>query len=70
MELLVKGAVEVCGEILFQAGNRHPELIAHCVKRSTKQMAMKVIDEIKKSGVDPIGEALKKMDPKEKERWN
>lgn len=60
-ELIVKGDVGIVGELFFQAGNQHPELIAHYVRRSTEMMAKKVMEEIKRSGADPIGEALKKI---------
>jgi len=71
MELLVHGSADVVGEIFFQAGNENPELVKHCVKRSTEKIAHKIMDEIKRSGVDPIGEVLKKMPPpSEKGGWN
>lgn len=71
MELIVVGDSGIIGEIYYQAGNLHPELIAHCVRRSTEAMARKVLAEIKRSGVDPIGEALKKMPtPEAKGGWN
>jgi len=34
------------------------------------KIARSISEEIKRSGIDPIGEALKKMEPKEKARWN
>jgi len=61
MEILVYGSPDVLGETYYQIGNHHPDLIKHCIRRSTELLAEKVMDEVKKSGVDPIGEALKKM---------
>jgi hypothetical protein len=70
-EVLVGGSVPVLGEMYFQLGEQHPELIAHCVKRSTEKIARKIFEEVKKSGIDPIAEALKKMPPpSEKGGWN
>jgi len=61
MEILVCGDVDIVGEIYYQLGKNNPDLIKHCVRRATERTAKKVMDEIKKSGIDPIGEALKKM---------
>lgn len=61
MEILAYGSQDVIGEIYYQLGENHPGLIKHCVRRSTERLAKKVMDEIGKSGIDPIGEALKKM---------
>lgn len=70
-EVLVSGNVNVLGEMFFQLGNQHPDLVRHCVKRSAEAMIRKVSEEIKKSGIDPIEEALKKMPtPGAKEGWN
>ncbi len=71
MELIIHGNADIVGEIFFQAGNAHPELVRHCVRRSTEKIAHTIIDEIKKSDIDPIAEALKKMPPPEaKGGWN
>lgn len=71
MELMIHGNADVIGEIFFQTGNAHPDLIRYCVKRSTEKTAHKIVEEIKKSGVDPIAEALKKMPtPEAKGGWN
>jgi hypothetical protein len=70
-EVLVKGDVEIVGELYYQIGKSHPDLVRHCVRRSTEKVAKSIIDEIKRSGVDPIGEALKKMPtPEAKGGWN
>jgi len=70
-EVLVQGNVEVVGEMYYQIGNENPDLIKHCVRRSTEAVARKIFAEIKKSGVDPIAEALKKMPtPEAKGGWN
>ena len=69
-EIMVGGEIDNVGELFFQLGNIHPDLIKHCVRRSTEKIANTVLAEIKRSGVDPIGEALKKMEPGEKARWN
>jgi hypothetical protein len=70
-EVLVNGNPNVLGEMYFQLGNQHPDLVLHCVRRSTEKIAHKIMEEIKKSGVDPIAEALKKMpEPEAKGGWN
>ena len=55
LEIIIKGNVDVCGEMFYQLGEAHPSLIEHCAKRAfQKSLAM-----LKAKGVDPIEEAFK-----------
>lgn len=70
MEIMVAGNEEICGEMYFQMGKAYPPLVDYCVRRAKEKIARAVIAEINRSGIDPIGEALKKMERGEKARWN
>ena len=71
MEIMVYGNEEVCGEMYFQMGQAYPPLINYCVMKAKEKMARAVIAEIAKSGIDPIGEAMKTMPPTSKKAgWN
>lgn len=59
MEISVHGNQGVVGEIFFQIGEQHPELIHYCARRSAVELAKKAVEELKKSGVDPMAEFLK-----------
>ena len=70
-EILVKGNGGIVAEMFYQVGEGHPDFIKHCIRRSTEKIAEVVMSEIKKSGVDPVVEALKKMPtPEAKGGWN
>jgi len=55
LEIIIKGNVDVCGEMFYQLGESHPSLIEHCAKRAFQ----KSLEMLKAKGVDPIEEAFK-----------
>lgn len=74
MEILVYGVPQVLGEIFYQMGNSHPELVKYCFRRDAEKVAAKIVEtiqKIEKSDVDPVAEALKKMPtPEDGKGWN
>lgn len=57
MEILIKGSVDICGEMFHQLGEAHPSLIEHCAKRAFQ----KSLEMLKAKGVDPLSEILKNL---------
>jgi hypothetical protein len=55
VEFIVKGKVAVVGEIYYQAGRNHPELVAHCKRRDFE----KSLEQLRAKGIDPISEAFR-----------
>jgi len=55
MEILIKGDVDVVGEMFHQVGEAHQSLIEHCAKRAFK----KSLEMLKAKGCDPEAEAFK-----------
>jgi len=55
MEIIIKGNVDVCGEMFYQLGEAHPSLIEHCAKRAFQ----KSLEMLKAKGIDPVEEAFK-----------
>jgi hypothetical protein len=55
MEILIKGDVDVVGEMFHQVGEAHPSLIEHCAKRAFQ----KSLEMLKARGIDPEEEAFK-----------
>ena len=57
MEILIKGNVDVCGEMFYQLGEAHPSLIEHCARRAFQ----KSLEMQKAKGIDPVAEAFKNL---------
>ncbi len=55
LEIIIKGNVDVCGEMFYQLGEAHPSLIEHCAKRALA----KTLEQLKALGVDPGEEAFR-----------
>jgi hypothetical protein len=55
VETLIRGSINVVGEIYYQAGNSHPGLVAHCVRRDFE----KTLERLTAKGIDPIDEAFR-----------
>ena len=71
MEIMVYGVEEILGEMYYQMGRQAPFLVNYCVGKAKENMAKVIVAEIKRSGIDPIGEAMKTMSPPaKKEGWN
>jgi hypothetical protein len=55
LETFIKGNTNVCGEMFYQIGEAHPEIIRHCRKRAIE----KGLKELRAAGIDPDAEAFK-----------
>lgn len=54
LETLIKGNTNVCGELFYQIGEAHPEIIRHCRKRAIE----KGLKQFRAAGIDPGAEAF------------
>jgi hypothetical protein len=59
MEIIIKGSVDIVGEMFYVIGEAHPSLIEHCAKRAFQ----KSLEMLKARGIDPIEEAFKNARP-------
>jgi hypothetical protein len=55
MEIIIRGNVDIVGEMFYQLGERNPSLIEHCARRAFA----KSLEMLKAKGVDPTEEAFK-----------
>jgi len=55
LEIIIKGNVDIVGEMFYQVGEAHPSLIEHCAKRAFQ----KSLEQLKAKGIDPGEEAFK-----------